>query len=192
MTRPVWLGEDRRRFDHIRKHFQVIKDPRLKANELALYDVLALCAEVQTGQTQEIPQTVFEELTGLSYSTVLRSLKTLAGCGYVEVIPGKGRGHFNRYALLPPPRQNLSQGKVLRGENLPENLSTGEVSPFKNKEFNKNSARAREELKAERRQFLESLAATDSSSLPNLENSEELAAKWRGLRQEFGAKKESA
>lgn len=99
--RPIWLtGSDRRGWDHVRVHLQMLEDPRLGANELAVYLGLAAHAEIRHGVSRPAQDTI-GRYAALSWSSVHRSLKVLEEAGYVEIERRPGRS--SRYHLLPMP-----------------------------------------------------------------------------------------
>lgn len=99
-SRPFWLGEDRRRFDHARVHLQLIRDSRIDSWCMAVYLGLVAHAEVATGDARPSMET----LAGygqMSARKVASCIATLAEVGYIEVEPRDGLASM--YHLLPPP-----------------------------------------------------------------------------------------
>lgn len=113
--RPVWLGEDQRRWDHVRVHVCLLKDPRLGAEELAVYIGLAAHAELASGRSFP-SQATLGAYAGLSDRTVRRVIDVLVEALYlrVEERPGKA----NVYVLLPPPRTEIP-GSPDTGSEVP-------------------------------------------------------------------------
>ncbi len=99
-ARPIWLGEDRRTFDHIRIHLSVVKDRRINANAMAVYAGLVAHAETGTGLTEPSNETL-ASYADVSVRTVQRALRTLKELQYIAV--EAHWGHANRYVVLPPP-----------------------------------------------------------------------------------------
>lgn len=106
-SRPVWLGEDRRGWDHVRVHVQLLRDQRLsvegapaKAFVLAVYLGLVSHAELQTGEARPSAETLASYFAG-DERTVRRCLRVLVDAGYVAVEPRPGLASV--YRLLPPP-----------------------------------------------------------------------------------------
>lgn len=134
--RPAWLGEDRRRFDHTRIHVDFIRDRRTDADHMGLYLVLAMCADTATGMTVEISQKELELLTGLSHRRVWQATKELENWDYIEVVKATGRGHHNRYALLPNPHQKPVHSELLYDLNQRVKQSTLANPSFRSIETN--------------------------------------------------------
>lgn len=112
-SRPIWLGDDSRGWDHIRLHVQALHDERLsgtgvvlaepapaKAFTLAVYQGLAAHAELQTGDARPAAETL-AGYVGCDERTVRRCLRVLEAVGYIEIVPRPGLA--NVYRLLPPP-----------------------------------------------------------------------------------------
>lgn len=99
-ARPFWLGEDLRKWDHVRLHVQVIKDPQLGAYEQAIYAGIACHAELQTGEATPGAE-LLAYYAQCDERTVRRVLARLREAGYVEVVPRPGLASI--YRLLPPP-----------------------------------------------------------------------------------------
>lgn len=112
-SRPIWLGDDSRGWDHIRLHVQALHDDRLagaglnlgfpspaKAFTLAVYQGLAAHAELQTGDARPAAETL-AGYVGCDERTVRRSLRVLEAVGYIEIIRRPGLASV--YRLLPPP-----------------------------------------------------------------------------------------
>ena len=57
-SRPFWLGEDARGWDHVRLHIQVYRDPRMGAYEQSVYGGIACHAELQTGEAKPSVETL--------------------------------------------------------------------------------------------------------------------------------------
>lgn len=106
-SRPVWLGEDQRRWDHVRVHLQVLRDPRLDAYALAVYLGLAAHAEVATGSARPSIETL-AGYGGMSARKAAAVVGELVAAGYVTVEHRAGKA--SRYALLPPPPLHEVQG----------------------------------------------------------------------------------
>lgn len=98
--RPPWLGEDDRGWDHVRIHIQLMQDPRLGANELAVYMGIAVHAELTTGAARPSKSTL-GRYANLSDRAVYNALTKLTEAGYVAV--DQRPGLASTYHLLPPP-----------------------------------------------------------------------------------------
>ena len=109
--RPVWLGEDKRQWDHVRVHVQLLRDPRLtnasdgttgvhRSVLLAVYLGVAAHAELATGDAHP-SQATLADYVGASTKTVQRAVAVLANAGYMEVEDRPGMASV--YRLLPPP-----------------------------------------------------------------------------------------
>lgn len=107
-SRPVWLGEDQRGWDHIRVHRQIILDSRMEAFHQAVYNGLALHAETRSGDCYPA-ETTLAIYAGCSERTVRDVLREMAGWKYIEIIRRPGKASI--YRLLPPPE--------LPKENIP-------------------------------------------------------------------------
>lgn len=99
-SRPIWLGVDKRGWDHVRVHVQLLKDQRLGAFELGAYMGLAAHAELQTGEARPSAETLARYINA-SERTVRRAIKTLIDAGYVVVERRVGKA--SHYYLVPPP-----------------------------------------------------------------------------------------
>lgn len=106
-SRPVWLGEDRRRWDHVRIHIDLICDPRFDAYDVAVYAGLVVHAEVATGDAEPSQETLARYL-GCSDRAVRRSLTRLRETGWVEWEMRAGKA--SRYRLMPPPTPDSQTG----------------------------------------------------------------------------------
>lgn len=102
-SRPIWLGEDHRGWDHIRVHRDVILDPRITHYHLAAYAGLAMHAELRTGDARPAEATL-AEYAQCSERKVRDCLRELSDWRYIEIELRPGKASF--YRLLPPP--NLS------------------------------------------------------------------------------------
>lgn len=109
-ARPVWLGEDRRRFDHIRIHVQVVYDRRLGAFEQAVYNGLVAHAEVTTGLSGPSNETL-ADYAQCSVRRVVYAIRVLEETHYIQTIRVAGKA--SRYQLLPPPPLQDVQGSVI-------------------------------------------------------------------------------
>lgn len=99
-SRPVWLGEDRRRWDHVRIHIDLICDPRFDAFDVAVYAGLVVHAEVGTGAARPSQETL-AGYVGCSVRRVRDALVNLRQAGWVEWSTEAGKA--STYRLLPPP-----------------------------------------------------------------------------------------
>ena len=99
-SRPRWLGEDQRGWDHVRVHVQLLDDKRIGAHELAVYMGLARHAELESGRTF-IATSRLAGYTGLSWHSVYRALKELESAGYVA--REKREGRTSLFWLPKPP-----------------------------------------------------------------------------------------
>jgi hypothetical protein len=109
-SRPFWLGEDRRQWDHVRVHVQVFMDPRMGAYEQAVYGGIACHAELQTGEARPSVETL-AGYAKCDERTVRRVLRRLQDWGYIEIEYRRGRASI--YRLLPPPTADCESGVVL-------------------------------------------------------------------------------
>lgn len=116
-SRPFWLGEDRRQWDHVRVHLAAIKDQRLGAIELAVYIGLIAHAEIQGGVSKPSKATL-ASYAGVTDRRVYDAIQTLSRLGYIEVRERPGAAH--EYTVLPPPTviPTLEPGSTLRGVTL--------------------------------------------------------------------------
>lgn len=99
-SRPVWLGEDHRQWDHVRVHLQVLRDARIDAYGLAIYLGLAAHAEITTGAARPSIETL-ASYGGMSPRKAASVVAELIAAGYVSVEHRAGKA--SRYSLLPPP-----------------------------------------------------------------------------------------
>lgn len=106
-SRPVWLGEDKRGWDHVRLHVQLLKDDRVGAYELAVYMGIAAHAELQTGEATPSLDTL-ATYAKCNERTVRRARDLLREWGYIEVKDRKGKASI--YRLLPPPTLDSQSG----------------------------------------------------------------------------------
>lgn len=98
--RPVWLGEDRRGWDHVRVHVALLHDERIGAYELAVYCGLAAHAELTSGDAWPSLHTV-AGYAGMSVRKARDAVRTLEAAGWVHV--SENAGAASTYRLLPPP-----------------------------------------------------------------------------------------
>lgn len=98
--RPVWLGEDKRRWDHVRIHLQLIHDKRVSPFDFAVYAALVAHAEIGSGDARPAAETMGDYFD-VNERTVRRSLKKLETLAYIEILPRAGKA--STYRLLPPP-----------------------------------------------------------------------------------------
>jgi hypothetical protein len=107
MTRPIWLGEDARGWDHVRIHLAVLFHPDLGPYEQYLYALIAAHAEGTTGDPAPGKEATQEDLAaamGCGLRRVREAQELLVKAGLIET-----RRHPNRigqpliYRLLPPP-----------------------------------------------------------------------------------------
>lgn len=99
-SRPIWLGEDCRTWDHARVHLQLLVDARLGAYEHSVYLGLAGHADSDTGATEPSEETL-ARYAGCSVRRVRTALDLLHGAGYVAI--ARRAGKASHYSLLPPP-----------------------------------------------------------------------------------------
>jgi Helix-turn-helix domain len=115
--RPIWLGADQHKWDHIRIHLQLLVDPRIDGITFSIYCGLALHADIKSGECFPGEQTL-ADYAGCSLSTVKRRLAVLIECGYIERFIREG--FSNAYRVLPCPvlpeqiRANLSDAALKR------------------------------------------------------------------------------
>lgn len=114
-ARPVWLGVDKRKWDHVRIHLQLLEDSRLGAYELGVYMGLAAHAETQTGKCFPAASTLASYMN-VNERTVRRSLKKLRDAGYIEVKREKGQA--STYYLLPLPTLDSDPGLTVQDPGL--------------------------------------------------------------------------
>jgi hypothetical protein len=109
-SRPFWLGEDKRGWDHIRIHVAAVRDSRLGPYHFAVYSALIAHAEIDTGDARPSIATVagyFEgskeqgRPSGMSERTARLCIHDLVAWGYIEVEIDTGKA--SRYRVLPPP-----------------------------------------------------------------------------------------
>lgn len=108
--RPVWLGEDHRRWDHVRIHLALLHDPAVGANEQAIYLGLAMHAELGSGTS--FPS--LETLAGYakcSVKTARRAVFALRDANWISI--QERPGSSNVYLLLPPPPLPKTTGVVV-------------------------------------------------------------------------------
>lgn len=107
MTRPIWLGEDARGWDHVRIHLAVLFHPDLGPYEQYLYALIAAHAEGTTGKPmpgQEATLEDLREIMGCSKPTILKARDTLVDKKLIEVEQlSDRRGQPTVYRLMPPP-----------------------------------------------------------------------------------------
>lgn len=99
-SRPIWLGRDERRFDHVRVHYQVLQDERLGAYDIAVYVGLVMHAETSTGKCWPSADTLASYINGGAKS-VRRSIRVLQDTGYIRL--ERQAGKANVYYVLAPP-----------------------------------------------------------------------------------------
>ena len=131
-SRPLWLGEDARKWDHVRLHVQVIKDWRLGAYHQAVYAGIACHAEVETGEARPSAETL-AAYARCSERQVRRIIEDLENFAYLAIEPRQGKASI--YRLLPPPpvpmQTPASQsgvgskdaGQTVRNSPTPDSLS---------------------------------------------------------------------
>lgn len=108
-SRPIWLGKDKRTWDHVRIHVQLLADDRLGAYELSVYMGLVAHGELRSGRCYPAAATLAEYINA-SERQVWRSIRVLKEAGYVEVAPQKGKA--NTYYILPPPDTPATQAHL--------------------------------------------------------------------------------
>ena len=102
VSRPVWLGEDKHVWDHVRVHNQLIEDDRLTTHDMAVWLAVAYHANIRSGGARPEQRTL-GELAKCSDREVRRSIVRLKSWGYIEVEIRPGKPSV--YSLLsPPPR----------------------------------------------------------------------------------------
>lgn len=107
-SRPVWLGQDARGWDHVRVHTQLLRDPRLggvgsspsRATVLAVYMGVAAHAELESGDARPAAETL-GGYAGCDERTARLCLGLLEQVGYCEIHRRPGKASVVR--LLPPP-----------------------------------------------------------------------------------------
>ncbi len=99
-SRPIWLGQDNRTWDHVRVHLQLLQDKRLGAYELGVYFGLVAHAETNSGKCYPAAATLAKYLN-CNEKTVRRAVKTLIEAGYVRVKHNDGKA--SHYFVLAPP-----------------------------------------------------------------------------------------
>lgn len=98
--RPIWLGEDHRKWDHVRLHLQVAEDPRLDAYDLAVYVGLVIHADLASGKAWPSTRTIGAYF-GVSDRKTRDVLGKLEGLGYVRI--ERETGESSTYFVLQPP-----------------------------------------------------------------------------------------
>lgn len=120
-SRPVWLGEDGRGWDHMRVHLALLQDWRLapprardekctwcqgrcrcpsKSTVMAVYLGLVAHAEVETGKARPGAE-LLSRYTGADERTCREAVTVLARYGWVSFTKRRGKAH--QYVLLRPP-----------------------------------------------------------------------------------------
>ncbi len=116
--RPVWLGHDKRKWDHARIHVQLLKDPRIGAFELAVYVGIAAHAECATGKAFPASKTL-ARYANISERKTRLCIDSLEAFGYIEVDRQPGLPHT--YSLLPPPSMTPAPGAAVEtGTSAPD------------------------------------------------------------------------
>lgn len=119
--RPVWLGVDERRWDHVRVHLQLLQDERVTSYHLAVYLGLAAHAETASGRAFPSAATL-ARYGGMSDRKVRDVIKQLAEWRYLRVEPRDGAA--STFFLLPPPPLQAvpgSDGTAAPDANPPRN-----------------------------------------------------------------------
>jgi Helix-turn-helix domain len=98
--RPVWLGSDKRGWDHARLHLQMLEDNRLGAIEMAVYFGLAAHAEANSGEAYPAAETL-AQYCQLGERRVRDAIKALTAYGYITT--QRVAGKASRYYLQPMP-----------------------------------------------------------------------------------------
>lgn len=99
-SRPLWLGKDERKWDHVRIHIQLLHDKRLGAIDLAVYMGLVAHADLYDGRCFPAAGTLARYINS-SEKTVRRSIKLLQEAGYIQYEQELGRA--NTYFVCMPP-----------------------------------------------------------------------------------------
>lgn len=110
---PVWLGADRRGWNHVRIHVQLLRDDRLDAYHLAVYLGIAAHAELASGKAFPSASTL-ARYGGISDRKVRDVIHQLAEWGYLTIEPRNGGASV--YTLQPPPPLQDVQGSSGREE----------------------------------------------------------------------------
>lgn len=103
-SRPFWLGEDKRQWDHVRIHIRLWVDERMTADHIAVYGAIAIHAEVSTGMVERADRPSAEQLGEYVSRTdrhVYKILNDLEDWKYIERNDRPGKASVLR--LLPPP-----------------------------------------------------------------------------------------
>ena len=95
----MWLGEDRRRFDHFRVHMDALS-AGMGAYEFVTYCALIAHAEVDTGRAYPSVATIASYF-GIGERRVRHAVAWLEEHGWVTV--DRIQGLSSRYRVLPPP-----------------------------------------------------------------------------------------
>lgn len=159
-SRPIWLGEDRRRFDHIRVHISVVKDRKVGPAHFAVYSALVAHAETDTGEARPSLETIAGYFRGedvgpvkLSERSVRRCLRDLERWSLVAV--EERPGHASLYRVLEPPTPDDMSGVAQptpdtpsahpgHGDRATPDTTSAELEPLnKNQEPKAREARAR-------------------------------------------------
>jgi DNA-binding transcriptional MocR family regulator len=109
--RPVWLGDNRGKWDHTRVHNQLLEDPRLGSHELAVYLGLAKHADIDTGECRPGRKTLMG-YARLGANSVIAALQMLEATGYIEkrLRPGT----TSLIYLVPPPARTTRDLELAR------------------------------------------------------------------------------
>lgn len=113
--RPVWLGRDRRGWDHVRIHIQLLRDERLTAYHLAVYLGVAAHAELASGRAFPSASTL-ARYAGIGDRKVRECLHDLEQWHYLTI--ERREGAASVYTLLAPPPLQDVQGST--GSAAPE------------------------------------------------------------------------
>jgi len=103
MARPVWLGEDKHLWDHIRVHTTLLEDTRLSIYDVMVWLGIAYHANIDEGEAWP-DQVTLARVARCGISMVQKSIKNLTNCGWIKVARmDQKRGRPLTYQLLSPP-----------------------------------------------------------------------------------------
>ena len=98
--RPIWLGEDKREWDHFRVHIHAMKQAGMGVYEFAAYCCLIAYAEVATGEARPSAKTLAKHF-GAGERRMREAVLWLEEHGWITV--DRVNGVASRYFVVPPP-----------------------------------------------------------------------------------------
>lgn len=126
-SEPIWIGHDRRGWNHARIDKDLLVDDKLGAYEIAVYVGLAMHAEAQTGRCFPSLATLGKYIRA-SEPTVRAALKVLIDTGYVTC--ERHRGKATEYWLEPLPLIHTPKAAFGVEPNTPQADSPHPQSSF--------------------------------------------------------------